>query len=342
MDQKDRTVISLSQLDDRYIRGLEGPYMYSIEFRLEMDDTAEGEDKVLARSSSSYNTRRSVNAELDLEKGDYSLYLKIKADKWSAREPVKRAAGDFLKDKTMKFVQIAKKYNLAFMKSGLSDEERIMIPLNEVHSEEPKKDENPRPASFTPQSTDVEPPLSPAGGGMENIDEIKDQVNVSTDEPVENPTTQRPDALVSSPAKQKDPKDDWDAIATIGLRLLTQKAVVNLRVVNSTPPSDPRVVVSRQSFPVGDLPPVASSDLETSKGGDGPQVKTEDAKGRDGQQAFEIDATDPKNLPDALPPSQALPVTVERTETYLNQPEPVPEEVVPLKSDAPRNFRVRF
>ena len=281
LDQDDRTVISLSQLDDRYIRGLEGPYWFTIEFRLEKD----GQGEILARSSSSYNTSRSVNAELDLEKGSYSLYLKIKAYKGLPREPVVKAAQKYLKENTTKFIQIAKKYNLAFMKSGLGDEERSTKTLEEAiqptDQTEPPKSQQQQLQIGPSGSLDPENPLSPSpdSRGMDNVGEVTTTVVVSTEEPVENPITQQPQTENKDPAptgtgdnaaEKKDPKDDWDAIATIGLRLLTQKAMVKLSVVGSDKPKGAgAVITSRQSFPVGNVPKVipggnSTVDLTTS------------------------------------------------------------------------------
>ena len=270
LDKEDRTVISLSQLDDRYIRGLEGPYEFSLEFRLEKD----GEGEILARSSSSYNTRRSVNSELDLEAGTYSLFLKIKADRTLPRQQVKEASKNYLKEDPTKFIQIAKKYNLAFMKAGLGDEERETRSLDLQTPVEPAKEESKKPQA-SPQSVDVEAPLSPVAHSMEDVKDVKEQVVVSTDEPVENPITMPPAQIVTQSesktdgtgddsAKVKNPNDDWDAIVTIGLRLLTRNATVKLSVVSSNPPKEPAVLISRQSFPVGNIPPLPGDAVESS------------------------------------------------------------------------------
>ena len=109
VDKDDTVAISLSQLDDRFIRGLEGPYRVTIEFRLEKD----GEGELLAKSSSSIYTSRSVNAELFLPAGSYSLYVKIRAFKNTGQDDVRTAAKKYLKENTVKLIQIAKKYNFA-------------------------------------------------------------------------------------------------------------------------------------------------------------------------------------------------------------------------------------
>ena len=300
-----------------------------------------------------------------MEKGSYSLYLKIKAYDGLPREPVKKAAQKFLKENTTKFIQIVKKYNLAFMKSGLGDEERTTKTLEEVIKAIEEKEQAQKPQG-PPSSVDVEAPSSPDGRGMDNVGEVKDQVVVSTEEPVENPTTTQPEtkdvATGDDTSTKKDPNDGWDAIATIGLRLLTRKAMVKLSVVGSDKPKGAgRVIVSRQSFPVGNVPPVLGSttDLtdtsnivmtpETSPGekdhkleaekektqeevvpkDDVKDIATVEVQGEKKVETIEGDALKQDQLPDTqpvqpVPPpiDQPVPATVEKK---LPQP-PVPSK----------------
>ncbi|PNH64182.1 hypothetical protein VD0002_g4406 [Verticillium dahliae] len=69
-------VIVLSQLDDRYFRGLEGQYRFDLGFRLHR--AGDGEAYVV-RSEPAYRMRRSVNVELDLEAGDYEVHVRVEA-----------------------------------------------------------------------------------------------------------------------------------------------------------------------------------------------------------------------------------------------------------------------
>ncbi|KAI4151732.1 MAG: hypothetical protein LQ340_003328 [Diploschistes diacapsis] len=175
------------------------------------------------------------------------------------RAPVKDAAKTFLQQNTTKFIQIAKKYNLAFMKSGLGDEERTTKSLKEVSQSASAKEETPK-QSAQPENTDaMEAPPTPGYRSMEDVKDLREEAVVSTDPPVENPITAQPedkatDAVEETP-KKKD--SDWNAIATVGLRLLTRKAMVKLSAIGPDKPKGPGVIVSRQSFPIGNLPPVA-------------------------------------------------------------------------------------
>ncbi|KAK3678569.1 hypothetical protein LTR78_001867 [Recurvomyces mirabilis] len=75
VSQPGDVVIVLSQLDDRYFRGLEGTYNFTLHFRVHK----EGEADYLVRSPSSYNMRRSISTEVFLEPGSYTIMIKIVA-----------------------------------------------------------------------------------------------------------------------------------------------------------------------------------------------------------------------------------------------------------------------
>lgn len=68
-------VIVLSQLDDRYFRGLEGQYRFELNFRLHQ----KGKEDYLVRSVAPYCQNRSVNVELELDAGEYSVLMKVNA-----------------------------------------------------------------------------------------------------------------------------------------------------------------------------------------------------------------------------------------------------------------------
>lgn len=67
-------VIVLSQLDDRYYQGLEGQYRFTLNFRLHKA----GQEDYVVRTISPYCQRRSVNVELELDAGDYTVYFEVK------------------------------------------------------------------------------------------------------------------------------------------------------------------------------------------------------------------------------------------------------------------------
>lgn len=102
-------VIVLSQLDDRYFRGLEGQYHFELAFRLHKA----GREDYLVRSQSPYRMKRSVNVELDLKEGEYQVLVKIAATRREHFEPVDRVLRDNVKKRRDKLIRVGLAYDLA-------------------------------------------------------------------------------------------------------------------------------------------------------------------------------------------------------------------------------------
>lgn len=102
-------VLVLSQLDDRYFRGLEGQYRFELGFRLHKT----GHEDYIVRSQTPYRMRRSVNVELDLEAGDYDVRIKIDATRYEDLLPIERVVRDNAKDCREKLTRIGLAYDLA-------------------------------------------------------------------------------------------------------------------------------------------------------------------------------------------------------------------------------------
>lgn len=113
-------VIVLSQLDDRYFRGLEGPYRFNLAMRLHKT----GQEDYFVRSEQQIRTERSTNVELDLEEGEYDVRIKIDADRDDdvlAAEQVIRENGKKRRDKLMR---IGLAYDLAHSKGKIVETEQ--------------------------------------------------------------------------------------------------------------------------------------------------------------------------------------------------------------------------
>lgn len=124
-------VIVLSQLDDRYWKGLEGKYSFSLHFRLEKDD----EDGHIVRSHGNYWMRRSVSVEVDLEPGTYSVFLKIKAKRYPHRTSVERVVRDNCTSNPEKLIQVGLSYDLAHAKGIVAETEaKRMKEENELNN----------------------------------------------------------------------------------------------------------------------------------------------------------------------------------------------------------------
>ncbi|ODQ50686.1 cysteine proteinase, partial [Saitoella complicata NRRL Y-17804] len=105
-------VIVLSQLDDRYFQGLEGQYIFSLQFRLHK----KADDDYILRSQSWMFSTRSVNAEVDLEPGTYTVLIKVTATKCASPKPVEEVVRLTYREKPAKLIQIGLSYDLAHAK----------------------------------------------------------------------------------------------------------------------------------------------------------------------------------------------------------------------------------
>lgn len=89
-----RVVIVLTQLDDRYFRGLEGQYSFQLCFRVHIA----GQEDYVIRSQLHQRLRRSVSVELDLEANTYDVRVKVDTyrdhDILSTEEVIRRNATD--------------------------------------------------------------------------------------------------------------------------------------------------------------------------------------------------------------------------------------------------------
>ncbi|KAL5315252.1 hypothetical protein ACEPPN_017904 [Leptodophora sp. 'Broadleaf-Isolate-01'] len=122
-------VIVLSQLDDRYFRGLEGQYFFKLNFRLHASDNLGGDDYI-ARSHGNSVMFRSVVAELpDLQDGTYSVVVKVVAERNQKAPSVEDVVEKMCRDTTdryhEKFSQVGLSYNVAHSKGAGIMEARI-------------------------------------------------------------------------------------------------------------------------------------------------------------------------------------------------------------------------
>lgn len=105
-------VIVLSQLDTRYFRGLEGEYDFTLQFRLEK----EGEEDYIVRSSTNYMMSRSVNTDITLDAGKYSVLVKVTAFRRKNVDSPEDVVRYNASRRREKLVQIGLSYDLAHTK----------------------------------------------------------------------------------------------------------------------------------------------------------------------------------------------------------------------------------
>ncbi|KAI1655507.1 cysteine proteinase [Daldinia decipiens] len=115
-------VLVLSQLDERYYRGLEGQYRFELNFRLHKN----GQEDYVVRSISSIRLNRAVNVELELEEGEYTVLLKIDATRYMDKLPIEEVVRNYARDRRDKLVAVGMSYDLAHSKGKIieSSEEK--------------------------------------------------------------------------------------------------------------------------------------------------------------------------------------------------------------------------
>ena len=123
-------VLVLSQLDDRYFKGLEGQYHFELAFRLHQA----GHEDYLVRSQTPYRMRRSVNVELQLAEGDYQVVVKVQAHRLKEYKPIEQVIRDNIKDRRDKLVRTGLAYDLAHSKGKFFEtpEERAAREKREI------------------------------------------------------------------------------------------------------------------------------------------------------------------------------------------------------------------
>lgn len=128
-------VIVLSQLDSRYWTGLEGPYRFTLHFRLSKD----GDDTYTVRSHGNYWMTRSVSTELDLEPGTYSVLMKITATRDSQGELVEDVVREVCRQNQEKLLQYGLAYDLAHAKGIIMETEEEKRHKSELEAKRKKE-----------------------------------------------------------------------------------------------------------------------------------------------------------------------------------------------------------
>lgn len=113
IDNDGPVVIVLTQLDDRYFRGLAGQYHFDLAFRLHKA----GHEDYLVRSQTPYRMKRSVNVELELDKGDYEVRVKIGATRDERLMTLDQVIRRCVKRRRDKLIKVGLAYDLAHSKA---------------------------------------------------------------------------------------------------------------------------------------------------------------------------------------------------------------------------------
>ncbi|RDW71541.1 putative calpain family cysteine protease protein [Coleophoma cylindrospora] len=135
--EKDASVVVvLSQLDDRYFKGLKGQYRYQLSFRIHKA----GEDEYIVRSHGNYRMSRSVSAELDLEAGEYHVVMRIAAERDTSVKTVEDVIRENCKDRRDKLLRIGLAYDLAHSKGKIVETEEEKKGKKEAEDKKKQKE----------------------------------------------------------------------------------------------------------------------------------------------------------------------------------------------------------
>ena len=203
-------VIVLSQLDDRYFRGLAGQYRFSLHFRVEKED----ETEYITRSRSNVGMCRSVNTELELEPGKYIVIFKITS--WKDREaPTKdKVVRKAKKYNRKKFLQIGMSHDLAFAKGKPEPEDEKVITEMAARARKKEKDLAKKAKAEGANSPKEEGEKVEKGEDKEEKEGERDEESDSDDE-------------------NNDEENYWDAVACVGLRVYAQDKELVVGVVRT-------------------------------------------------------------------------------------------------------------
>jgi hypothetical protein len=109
-----KVVLVLAQLDDRYFRGLEGQYKFELAFRLHRAGHADD----IIRSQVLYRMTRSVNAEVELDAGEYEVQLRVDAIRNEDKAPPQHVLRRNVKSRRDKIMKVGNEYDLAHSKAS--------------------------------------------------------------------------------------------------------------------------------------------------------------------------------------------------------------------------------
>jgi hypothetical protein len=190
-------VIVLSQLDDRYFKGLQGKYNFTMQFRVQKDD--DDEEEYLSRSKLNYELVRSVNVELHLTKGTYTVLIKVEAQA-TGRGEVEDVIRKNIHRRD-KITQIGMLYDLAHQKGQL--------PVGSSAS-----------ASRT-SSASTSGTSTPVPGG------VRTPASASPSIPSTSETAKKDEDDI-----EKDPnRNPWNASCVVGLRVYSKQSDLGLKVI---------------------------------------------------------------------------------------------------------------
>ena len=235
------TVIVLSQLDDRYFRGLTGPYGFQLSFRVHKA----GEEDYIMRTYGERNGKRSTSVELDLEAGTYEIRLKISAWRFDAPKIEDVLKFNWL-SRPEKLERIGLAYDLAHAKGQLSEPERTeetnVTKETEAITNRVKKVDQlaiEEKVKTTAAEGEAKSAETEGKGAAEEYSSQDNDMQYTQGEDATTDSSAPPQDADSTTEKKDDddpPLEPWSAFCVVGLRVYCKGADATIRIVR--PPEE--------------------------------------------------------------------------------------------------------
>ncbi|KAL2288831.1 hypothetical protein FJTKL_03485 [Diaporthe vaccinii] len=258
-------VFALSQLDERYYKGLKGQYTFNLHFLLRES----GSDDHIALAGTELRSR-SVSAEVELEPGKYELIPKLVAYRDKDNSLVEEAVKNAARSNPRKLQQIGLNYDRAHLKASQwksaseSTRDEKSIPIRESKAPEQVT----KVEVVVKQESSTVPPSTEGNAVAESIDPAAVQPDTKKEDEAKQEqqpgaTTEDSSAIgggqqqndlvvgpggegekdpapVEKKPKDKEQEDDakaeagtWNAVCVIGLRVFSKDANLGLHLEES-------------------------------------------------------------------------------------------------------------
>ncbi|KAK7712000.1 hypothetical protein SLS64_005271 [Diaporthe eres] len=258
-------VFALSQLDERYYKGLEGQYTFDLHFLLRES----GSDDHIALAGTELRSR-SVSAEVELEPGKYELIPKLVAYRDEDSSLVEEAVKNAARSNPRKLQQIGLNYDRAHLKASQwksaseSTRDEKSIPIRESKAPEQVT----KVEVVVKQESSTVPPFTEENAAAESTDPAAVQPDTRKEDETKQeqqpaPTIEESSAIrggqqqsdlaagpegegekepdpVEKKSKDKEQEGDakaeagpWNAVCVIGLRVFSKDANLGLHLEES-------------------------------------------------------------------------------------------------------------
>jgi Calpain family cysteine protease len=229
------TAIVLSQLDERYFRGLTGQYDFALSFRLHKLS----EEEYLYRSHHRYFDDRSISLEVDLEAGIYEVRLKVEGYRHPERPKIEDVVSINWKKSRDKLLQVCRSYDLAHAKVVASEiqleDEKVDKPARE-----PTPEGNSTKSNSEANSNEVTASKAEADKAEPNLTDSDDDTEPDTtsEKSVEEGKPSVPDARSRNSLQEKAEEARYESNSDIATTPKADETENSPKVTRAGPPAE--------------------------------------------------------------------------------------------------------